>query len=128
MELVPLVDKKPDTVRRWIAQTNPMPVDHARDAINLIVQKNPEDLELAEFFCPPHHIIIRAVDYKVSHEDRRRLQAKLITYIGEAFKELEKNGGSKNVKGRGPKLVHKWLNKVRQAAAELDEMTKQEVK
>lgn len=127
-ELAPFLNKKPDTISRWIAQTNPIPVDHAKDTINFVASKNPKDLELAEFFCPPGHIIIPIVEHKVTNEERQKLQNNLIIYIGEAFKELESAHEDDRVEPKEYPLIHKWLIKIRQAAAELDEMTKQEIK
>lgn len=127
-ELAPFLNKQPDTVCRWINQTNPIPVDHAKDTINFIASKNPSDLELSEFFCPPGHIIIPTVDYKASHEERRKIQNNLVIYVGEAFKELEKAHEDDEVEKKEYPPIHKWLTKIRQLAAELDEMTKNEVR
>ena len=127
-DLAPFVDKKPDTIARWIAQTNPIPVDHAKDVIDFITSRNPQDIDLAEFFCPPEYILIPKVNHKLSHEERRKIQNNLITYVGEAFRELEKAHEGGKVEKRGYAPVHKWLNKVRQVAAELDEMTKRAIK
>jgi len=122
------LDKSPDTFQRYCSGRLPIPVDDARNLIRFIAKENPEDTELAEFFCPPGYLVIRDENGKTEQDKRKDKELQLSVQVGKAIDELEKAYKDGKVVTLEYKRVHKPLTKIRQLAAELDEDIKKEIR
>lgn len=121
-------NRAPDTFHRWCNCTKPIPVDMVRKIIGFIAQENSKDTELAELFCPPGNIIMRAVKSKISREERRKKEVGLSILSGKILEAIEKAYEDGKIEKMEYKPIHRLLTRIRQLAAEFDEKIKQEVK
>lgn len=107
-------------MQRYCSGRLPIPVDNARDLIRFVVQKNPKDIELLEFFCPPGYLPTQTVEHSKSIENTQEKELELSVLNGKSIEAIEDANKDGIVDKQEAKRTHKLLTRLRQVAAELD--------
>jgi hypothetical protein len=127
-ELAVYLNKAPDTVYRYCAGLLPVSPDIARGIIRFIAEKNPEDIELLEFYVPPGYIVIKEPADPQTPATKSRKDHELVLSIEtgrsiEAIEEAFEDGKLTKIEG---KHISAHLRNLAQKALALDRKLKGE--
>jgi hypothetical protein len=116
------VNREPDTVLRWVNCTHSIPVDKAREVILFVLDKNPEDTELADFFLPTGYTVIKEPPKeKVQKKEIEQDEIRLAILNGLSLKAIEEAYKDGRIEKSEYNKIKRLLVQVRRLAAELIE-------